>query len=145
VPPTRLPVNHAIVLEVLRRPWVVQRIEQPSPWRIRGLAVLAIALAVPRGTTVSGLAAMLPASIRALSMPPEGWRWVNEWLSARERVFLGTSTSAPWASWIGSQGTTRALSWSATRTLDRAEAPGWRLHQLLRAERWSEALIAAGR
>jgi hypothetical protein len=136
VPPTRLPVNHVVVLEVLRRPWFVSRTSQSSIWRVRGLAVLAVALAVPRGTTTVALASMLPADIRALSMPPEARRWVNEWLAARQRLFVAGADCTPWTSWPGSNGKPRALSWAATRTLDRAGAPGWRLSQLLRAARW---------
>lgn len=132
IPQAEQPVDLAMIDWVLNRPWRVGGYE-PSIWRTRGLAVLAIATCVPRSTTTLELAAMLPAQVRELPLSRIGRRWVETWLTTRRRVLGASADQEPWATFPGSRGRPRMLSWLATRTLDRAGAPGWRLSQLLRA------------
>lgn len=134
IPQAEQPVDLAMIDWVLSRPWRVGGYE-PSIWRTRGLAVLAIATCVPRSTTTLELAAMLPAEVRELPLSRIGRRWVETWLTIRRRVLGASSDLEPWATFPGSRGRPRMLSWLATRTLARAGAPGWRLAQLLRSPR----------
>src|SRR5262245_16020808 len=55
VPVPTVPVDPALVLEALQRRWR-GKYRVTLPWRCRGLAVLAVALAVPPGTTTETLA-----------------------------------------------------------------------------------------
>lgn len=100
---------------------------------MRGLAVIAVAMSLPPGTTVLALCRMLPAEVLALQMPRCAWRWVLRWLHAR-RAFLGSASDyQPWVTFYGSTGATKQIGWAACQTLHRAKLPGWRVSKLLGA------------
>jgi hypothetical protein len=133
VPAPTVPVDPALVLEALQRRWRGKHGET-LPWRCRGLAVLAVALAVPAGTTTEALVRMMPSEVLELRMPRAAWKWVLRWLRIRRQVLGPGSEYGPWTAFHGSRGMPRMIGWAATRTLDRAHLPGWRFGQLLRSE-----------
>jgi len=128
-----LPVVPCMVVSVFQRRWRGKYLVT-FPWRIRGLAVIAVAMSVPPGTTVQALARMLPRDVLKLSMPLSVWRWVVRWLHDRRNAMGANSDDQPWLTFRGSRGTPRQISWAATRTLDRAGLPGWRLSKLMHSD-----------
>jgi len=134
VPPADAPVLPTIVLGVLKRRWRLNA-RDPSPWRMRSLAVLAVALASPQGTTTIALSRLLPAQVLDLHLPARGWYWVSHWLLFRRHLDGAASDHRPWAalSWLRSGGSARQLGWGSMRALYLAGVPGWRLRELVRA------------
>jgi len=126
------PVVPHLVVSVFQRRWRGKYLVT-FPWRIRGLAVIAVAMSVPPGTTIEALVRMLPRDVLQLSMPLSAWRWVVHWLHQRRHAMGAKSDDQPWLTFRNSRGTPPQISWAATRTLDRAGLPGWRLSKLLRA------------
>ena len=138
VPVPTVPVDPALVLEALQRRWR-GKYRVTLPWRCRGLAVLAVALAVPPGTTTETLARMLPGEVLGLRMPRAAWKWVLRWLRIRRQALGPSSEYGPWTEFYGSRGMPRQISWAVTRTLHRAGQPGWRMRELLKSK-WPEEL-----
>jgi hypothetical protein len=100
---------------------------------MRGLAVIAVAMSAPPGTTLLALCRMLPAEVLALRMPRCAWKWVLRWLHAR-RAFLGSASDhQPWVTFLGSAGKSKQVGWAACQTLHRAGLPGWRISKILKA------------
>lgn len=125
-------VDPALVLGVFQRRWRGKH-RWTSPWRLRSLAAIAVALSAPHGTTVSAMTRLLPAEVLRLDMPRLPRVWVVRWAAFRRRVLGVGSDREPWLTYTGSRGTPRQVGWSATCTLARAGLPGWRLRQLLRS------------
>jgi hypothetical protein len=121
-----------MVLGVFTRRWR-GKYDEPGIWRIRALAVIAVAVALPAGTKLEQLVRMLPYEILELRMPLPAWRWVVRWLETRRRIEKSASDAEPWLACTGSRGMPRQISYAATRTFDRAGLPGWRVSKLLRA------------
>lgn len=131
VPTTTVPVMPPLVLEAFQRRWRGCD-DRTWPWRRRGLAVLAAAMSVPPGTTVTRLCAMTPTEVLQLRMPFKAWTRVVRWLEVRRELLGDESDGLPWLSYHGSRGMPRQMCWAAMRTLQRAGIPGWRLRQLVR-------------
>lgn len=133
-PNPRTEVDPRVILGVLKRSWLTSSGE-PNLWRVRGLAVIAVALASPAGTTSLDLAAMSPADVWMLPMPASGRRWVRRWLRVRSHFVSGGQ--AELSSWVAappaSNGRARMIGWAASQTLHRARAPAWRIGSLLKA------------
>lgn len=125
------PVEPSLVLGVFQRRWRGKH-RWTSPWRLRALAAIAVALSVPRGSKVVALSGMLPAEVLGLDLAGLPRRWVVRWLSFRRRALGGVAEHESWLSYIGSRGRPRQVGWSVTCTLVRAGLPGWRINQLLR-------------
>ena len=132
IPKPFVPVDPYAVETIFGRRWDAKG-RQPSVWRVRGLALVAVAMSVARGTTILRLCSMQPAEVLGLAMPKPAWRWVLKWLGMRRACETAASDQEPWLAIGHSRGTWKQMSWLATRTLDRAGLPGWRLCQLLRA------------
>lgn len=132
IPIPTIPVIPDLVLSAFRRTWA-SKYPGTGPWRMRGLAVIAVAMSVNHGTTVQGLCGMLPVDILELKMPRAAWKWVMNWLHTR-RAFLGSSSDhQPWLTFSNSRGMPKQVGWSACQTLHRAKLPGWRVSKLLKA------------
>lgn len=131
-PNPKTPVDSRVVLSVLERNWITA-IGKSNPWRTRSLAALAIALAVPRGTTSIDLCAMLPSDLLRLWLPSAGCRWLKRWLAFRAYFVCGIEAElTPWAAVPpSSNGRPRQVGWGVTQTLHRAGAPAWRIRDLL--------------
>jgi hypothetical protein len=134
-PAPTMPVVPELVLMVLRRRWKVSRWGYPSQWRVRALAALAVALAVPPSTTCGAFCEMLPGDLARLRWPRAGWRWVRLWLSIRSHRFTPVQDAAtPWLAFgKESRGKPRQIGWAIEQALHRGGAPAWRLGALLRA------------
>jgi hypothetical protein len=133
-PAPSLPVIPALVLGVLRREWQTES-GAPNPYRVRSLAALAVALAVPRGTTTLELCRMLPHEVLRLPIPREGGRWLQRWFRIRAHwLDVAQGETTPWLALPPmSRGVPRMIGWGVQQTLHRAGLPAWRLGQLLRA------------
>lgn len=136
-PSPTIPVLPPIVLTVLQRRWIARGLGQPTLWRTRSLAALAVALAVPVGTTSIALCSMLPAEVLRLRLPRPGWRWVRRWLRIRsDWLPTNANASMPWLALPPlSRGRPRMIGWGMCQTLNCAGVPAWRVKDLLRA-RW---------
>lgn len=135
-PNPKTPVDPRVILRVLERKW-----HTPSGWpnmyRVRSLAALAVALAVPPGTSSIELCAMRPSDVARLKMPEAGWRWVRQWF--RHRALFVDGIQGELTSWLAippvSNGRPKQIGWALTQSLSRAGAPPWRFSALLRT-RW---------
>jgi hypothetical protein len=129
-----IPVVREVVLGVLRRTWMTPA-GQPNVYRVRSLAALAAALAVPKGTTTTELCRMLPRDVRRLEVPKEGRRWLKRWFQIRAHWldFIRDEATAWLALPPMSRGMPRMIGWGMTQTLHRAGAPAWRSRQLFAA------------
>ncbi len=127
---------------MLQRPWGTRN-GQPNPYRVRSLAVLAVALAAPPGTTTIALASMLPKQVRALRIPRAGWRWVKRWFRIRSECLPGyLGEESPWVALPPmSRGMPRMIDWGIRQTLHRGGAPAWSLKALLRASVWERRAV----
>ncbi|MBL8750922.1 MAG: hypothetical protein JNK78_17315 [Planctomycetes bacterium] len=121
-----------LVLSAFQRRWR-GKYRVTLPWRMRGLAMIAVAMSVPRDTTIQALSRMLPGDVLQLRMPLPAWRWVLRFLHTRRSILGSASDHQPWVTLFRSRGTPRQISWAATCTLSRAGLPGWRVSKLLRA------------
>jgi hypothetical protein len=135
IPKPTIDVLPDMVLTVFQRRWH-GKLPAPAPWRVRALAVIAVAMSLPSGTTTEALCQLRPHEVLALRMPRPAWRWVVKWLELRRRALGDSSDLQPWLAWFGSRGMPRQVSYAATRTLSRAGLPGWRMGKLLRSS-WS--------
>ncbi len=133
-PNPRTPVDPDVILAVLRRNWLTPS-GQPNIWRTRGLAALAVSLATPANSSSIKLCAMYPHEVRALRMPKVGARWVRRWLRIRSHFLAGLDAEmTPWLSAPPvSNGRPRQIGWATMQTLARADAPAWRMRQLMRS------------
>ena len=133
-PAPSLPVIRSTIYRVLRN-----RGKRPSWSRVRTLAALAAALAVPSGWSLARFARLQPHEVEAFmaarGVPPFAKRRVREWLDLRE--VLEPSTES-WLSSHCSQGLPHHLGYQMTRLLVRRGAPPWRIRDLLDGPRWSE-------
>jgi hypothetical protein len=133
VPIPTIPVIPDLVLSAFRRTWA-SKYPGTGPWRMRGLAVIAVAMSANHGTTVQGLCGMLPVDILELKMPRAAWKWVMNWLHTR-RAFLGSASDSPAVGdllRLSPAGRSK-FGWAACQTLHRAQLPGWRVSKLLEA------------
>lgn len=126
------PVNPWAILELMRLRWRGKH-QFTTPWRMRSLAVLAVALAAPPGTTITAMCQMSPGQVMALPMPKVAKVWVTKWLRLRRQVFGQVADLRSWLSYPGSRGMPRQVGWSASVALARAGLPAWRLSKLLSA------------
>jgi len=134
VPIPPFPVDPGIVQAVFQPRWR-GKYRETSPWRIRGLAVIAVAMSLPKGITIWELCSMLPLEVLQLQlrMPLPAWKWVVKWLCMRRSIYREASDRRPWLTWGNSRGKPRQISWAATRTLHRAGLPGWRVSKLMQS------------
>lgn len=132
IPTPTEPVDPIRVLFALQRNWEGAD-GRTWQWRRRGLVILAAALAVPRGTTIERFRSMTPVEILRLRMPHPAWKQVVRWLEIHRSIYGSEADSLPWLAVPGSNAMPRSISWAASRTLQRAGMPGWRLGALLRA------------
>ena len=123
IPIPESPVAPELVLSVFTRRWH-GKFDRPLPWRIRGLAVIAVAMSVARGTTVPDLCALLPRDVLALAMPAEARRWVVRWVRTRRVAMGASSETQPWLTFARSRGMPRQIGWSVCQTFHRAKLPG---------------------
>lgn len=130
------PVDPWRLLWLLNRRWRGKMLG-PNPWRMRGLAVIAVALAAPPGSTTRSLCEMRPGDVLALKMPPRAWLWVLRWLHFRRQILGPTSDHQPWGSSYGSNGVPRQMCWAAMQTQNRRLRCAWSLSQLLRST-WNQ-------
>jgi hypothetical protein len=129
-----LPVIPELVLGVLRRQWRTAS-GAPNPYRVRSLAGLAVAMAVPRGTTTLEFCRMLPDEVLRMTVPREGRRWLKRWFRIRAHwLDANQLETTPWLALPPmSRGMPRMIGWGVQQTFHRAGVPAWRLGQLLRA------------
>ncbi len=141
-PDPAFPVIPELVLRVLRRKWRTKS-GAPNPYRVRSLAALAVAMAVPRGTTMLEFCRMLPDEVLRLPIPREGRRWLRRWFRIREHWLDAVQNAA--TSWLAlppmSRGMARMVGWGVQQTLHRGGAPAWRIGRLLRAS-WGSGVGA---
>lgn len=128
------PVNPWAILELMRLRWRGKH-EFTTPWRMRSLAVLAVALAAPSGTTITAMCQMSPGQVMGLSMPRVARNWVRKWLRLRQHVFGPVADSQPWLTYADSRGMPRQVGWSSSVALSRGGLPAWRLGKVL-ASSW---------
>lgn len=133
-PKPTIPVIPDVVLGVLRREWLTPD-GTPNVYRVRALAVIAVAMAAPKGTTTISLCRLLPHEVRRLPIPREGRRWLRRWFRIREHwLDRILDEGTPWLALPPmSRGMPRMICWAMTQTLHRAKAPAWRARELLRA------------
>jgi hypothetical protein len=131
VPLPEDPVDPLSIFAIFGNRWRAKG-QEPSVWRTRALALIAVTMSVSRGTSIERLCGLLPGEVLALRMPRSAWKWVIKWIRLRRAVELEESDHGPWLSLGHSRGMPRMMSWAATQTLHRAGLPGWRLGQLLR-------------
>ncbi len=127
-----IPVLLGVVHTVLRN-----RGKRPSWSRIRTLAALAAALAVPCGWSLARFARLQPHEVEAFmasrGVPPFAKRRVREWLDLREVL---EPCAESWLASHCSRGLPHHLGFAVTRLLARRGTPPWRLRDLLDGPRW---------
>lgn len=143
VPPANCPVMPALVLSAFQRRWR-GKLLMTGPWRLRGLAVVAVAMSVRPGTTLAQFCALTPCEVMALRMPRVARGWVTKWLRLHQDTYGDGALSRPWLAWLNSRGRPKQIGWAASQTLHRAGLPGWRLSELLRSS-WGPAEGAMSR
>lgn len=142
-PAPTVPVDPYAALELLQLRWR-GKYAFTSRWRLRSLAVIGVALAVPVGMPTYALCELRETDVRSLRMPSAAWGWVERWLDLR-RAMLGPAGDAlSWLAIPGSRGMPRQVGWSITMAFTRAGLPGWRLGALVRAE-WPNHLLRTER
>lgn len=143
VPAPTVPVDPYAALKLLQLRWRSKH-EFTSLWRLRSLAAVGVALAVPRGMSSVAMCNLREHQVRALPMPPSAMHWVTRWLDLRGGMLGPSRGSLPWLAIPGSRGLPRQVGWSITMAFTRAGLPGWRLGALVRAE-WPQHLLRSER
>lgn len=151
IPPANCPVDPVLVEHVLRLRWRGSR-GFTSVWRIRSLAAIGVAMALPKfmESPSGGMAraristekfcGMRTRDVACLELSHHAQRWVSEWLRLRAVALGLRADSEPWLSFTRSRGMPRQVGWAVTTAFHRAGVPAWSLSQLLKGE-WMVASL----